>query len=714
MLASKRDDEEDAEPEGDGSRTVTEAPAPVRPSPRPPSTRPRSSSGRSRSSSYDRYPSSRRRSSRSRSSRRRSRSRRILKWVLLGIGVPLILAGVVLADAYYQADAIADPLEGIRFRLSEARAALSHGKLPEGDPFTEATEIAQQAREDAEATRFTFDLVGKVPFFNRPVLAVGHQVEAAERWSEAATVVRDMVTDLLGPKALRGDDRSGGDQGRGDAPVMSDGRIDVDLIESLPARLETLIGHLEAADRAIRAMPTIPLYPRLAELKEKALVENAQELQLARDTLSAARVLPSFLGAESPRTYFLALQNGADLRGTGGAVLAYGFIRIDNGELDLTSAGSITEIEDRDGIFVDLPEAVAWYIRAAQVNPRLANGANYSPDMPVVSQAWAAMIEKVTGIEIDGVVAMDPTAIAYALGQSKVKVRSYPEEITGENFVEVVENAQYRLPKEDQEVFPEELIAGAWHFFQNPHPFVKTVQQLGVALREKHVQIWSRDPEEQELMRKLKWDGGLRPPIGGGDYVYLVDNKRISNKVDYYTKQRITYDVTLNKGGSITSDYHVVLTNDIPPDQPAAIAGRSEYGKNVAMLNLYVPKRAVGASVDPAGIATTEDIDPLGFIQHTEKDFLVLTQTIESLPGDPGELRFRYTVPKVVKTTEQGRVYQLTVQHQPLVNDADLTINVHLPEDAEVTSAEGWTVKDGVATFHTTLTQDLTLPPIVF
>jgi hypothetical protein len=630
----------------------------------------------------------------------------MLKWSLISAGVLLAGALLLLGDAYYQVKKVADPLESIRANLSKARAALSHGRIPEGDPFTAASDIAQHAGEQIAGGNFAYRFVARLPVFGRPMTAIREEVAAAQQWAQAATTVRDIVSDLLGPKALRGS--AGAAEAGAGAPVFNNGVVNVKLLSALPARLQTLVGYLETADAHIRAIPSIPFYHRLTGVKAKALAESTQDLALARNALSASRLLPSFLGADRPKRYFLALQNNADLRGTGGAVLAYAFLVIDHGKLNLTESGRIGDLDDKiGGVNVHVPGPVYWYISHAHVAPRLANGANYSPNLSLVGQAWSNMIEKITGKPIDGAIALDPVAVATAMGNRKVHIRSYPSPISAANAVKVIENQQYTLPKEEQAAFPGELIGKAWAIFRNPQPFVKTIQQLGEALREKHIQIWSANEQQRSLLAKLRWSGELTP--SPGDYIHLVDNKRVANKVDYYAHQKITYRATLGASGAADSTYQVQLTNSTPPNLTYRIAGSHlpHYALNRAMMSLYVPDRAQFKSVSPA--TAIPGYQPAGFSQHVEDQFRVFTQTIDSWPGHPGVLTFRYAVPGAVQTNGSTHTYELTVQHQPLLNNADFTAVVTLPAGSVVTSAPGWRLLGNVATYHAILTKDLIL-----
>ena len=88
------------------------------------------------------------------------------------------------------------------------------------------------------------------------------------------------------------------------------------------------------------------------------------------------------------------------------------------------------------------------------------------------------------------------------------------------------------------------------------------------------------------------------------------------------------------------------------------------------MFNLYVPRRAHVDRVTPAGPFDMSFLDPPnylgyihpnGFVQHTEGDFRVLTQTVTPWPGHPKSVRFEYTTPDVVRQTAAGHVYELRI-----------------------------------------------------
>ena len=115
------------------------------------------------------------------------------------------------------------------------------------------------------------------------------------------------------------------------------------------------------------------------------------------------RLLPSFLGAHGSRTYFVALQNSVDQRGTG---VPCSPTPSSNGSrpAQLAHGGRINEIDDsQKGVPVrNMPAGVRWYLSQTGTPPRISNGANYSPDFPIVAQTWARMVERAMGLHVDG------------------------------------------------------------------------------------------------------------------------------------------------------------------------------------------------------------------------------------------------------------------------------------------------------------------------
>jgi hypothetical protein len=611
---------------------------------------------------------------------------------MLGVGVLIVLAGVIVVLAYYQSIQIYRTVKSIQPNLTAARNALARGQLPPGDPFDLASKAAGRAQEQVDHANLPFKIAGAIPFVNRPVQAVRLGVDAASHEARAASIMRDMLAAALGPALSP--QTAGGE--RQQAPVFHDGTVDVGLLQRLTPQLEEVIGELKAGDAALRAIPSIPFVHRLDALKADALDQSSRAISLAQGALSGVKLLPSFMGGDRPRIYFLALQNNSDQRATGGAVLAYAFLRVDQGELQLIASGSIYDFDSLLGFKATLSPDLNWYLQhIPKTYPRVAN-VNFTPNFPVVAQGWSTLIRSAVGQHIDGAIAVDPIAIGLIMGNKHVRIPAFPSVITGHNVVRVIENQQYLLSKEQQAAFPAQIIRAAWKIFSNPQPFVRTMKQFQTALSQKDIQIWSADQSQQGLLTDLGWDGGFRNVPG--DYLYVADNKLNAGKVDFYSRIHIEDHVVIGASGKVTATCRVELVNETPPDLPPGVVGPNAYGLNKALINLYVPP---GAELESP---SRRSLPP-----HVEGGKKVFLTVVRALPGHPGVAEFTYTVPGVVQMEGGHRVYQITIQRQPMVNPADITLTVTLPKGSVVASMGlGWRVQGNVATFHAVLLRDLT------
>jgi len=621
----------------------------------------------------------------------------VLKLVLLAAAILVLGILAATADAYYQSFKVYRDVRVVLPNLRQASDHLARGQLPPGDPFGKADVAVRRARQDVDQARFTFRLTGALPILGRPVNAVRHGVAAASHVTRAALITERVVTDLLGeavadPVSVRA----------ADTPLYRGGVVNVDLLGETIPRLQRIVSNLRAAHREIRSIPSIPFLSQVDKATREAIADSTRAVRIAERTLAGFRLLPAFLGAEEKKTYLLALQNGTDLRGTGGAVLAYAVITIDKGRFTLIRGGGINDIDMgflSRRIAVDLTPETQWYVDHVPDLP-WPNAMNYSPNFPQAAVMWARMVAKVTNLRIDGVIGMDQTAVARLLGTRRIRVPAYPRPITGSNLTKVVSHDQYLLPRAQQDAFPAQLIVAAWPKILDPESLQAALKAFGESLAEKRLQLWSGTPNLQQRIRQLGWDGGVR--VGEGDFLYVADNKVVPNKVDYYSRISIDYRVTIDGSGNGSAALETTLTNESPPGLPRSIAGRSAggggYAVNGALMLAFVPQRAELISAVPG----------TGLPDHLEAGARVFARTIRARAGGAASMELHYRTPGLVTTAGGRKLYRLTLQHQPMLYPAALTVTVTLPKGATVSAApQGWTVKGNVLTLETHLTHDV-------
>jgi uncharacterized protein DUF4012 len=618
----------------------------------------------------------------------------VLAGMLLALGV---LAAA--ADAYYQSYRTYRDVQAALPSLRQVSDYLAKGQLPPNDPFGRADAAVGRARKDVAEARFTFKLVGMLPWLGRPVDAVRRGVSAASGVTKAALITQRAVTDLLGDAA-----RNPGSVRAAETPLYEGGSVNVELLRSVTPRLEEVLSLLRGADRDIRAIPGVPLIPQVKEAKEEALANSTRAIRLSERMLSGVGLLPPLLGADQKKTYLVALQNGADLRGTGGGILAYAIVTIDKGRFRLVRGGGINDIDARfqsGQIDTRLTPGTQWYVDHVPDSPQ-PNAMSYSPNFPQAATMWARMVARVTGLRMDGVIEMDQTAVARLLSTRRVRVPAYPKAITGSNLVRVVGHDQYLLPQQQQIEFPEQLIIAAWPEILDPTSLLGFLQSMGDSLHERRIQLWSVDRRLQGPLARLGWDGGIR--VRPGDYLYVVDNKIAPGKVDYYGRVSIDYSVTIDRSGDGIATLAATLANNSPRGLPRSIAGTPErvggYAVNRALMLAFVPKRAKLLEASPTR----------GLPDHEEAGAMVFGRTIRANAGKSATMRLRYQLPGVVLSSDGHKLYRLVVQHQPLLVPATLKVTITLPQGTRVLSVPpGWSVSGNVLTLETDLARDIVL-----
>jgi hypothetical protein len=622
-----------------------------------------------------------------------SRAARAIKIGLVAGAIVAALGVAVLADAYYQSFRIYQEAREVLPPLAEAADRLAEGTVPPEGQVESVVDAAGRARVRMDDARFTFGLAGLIPYFGRPVRAVQHTVAAGEHEAEAAVVMRDLVQLVLGDSASPPGGRSSPGEG---PPLVRRGRIDLKLLESVAPRLEGVVDLVRRADAEIRAIPPIPFMGFLDQQKAEALAASQQAVAMAEDALVGARLLPSLLGANGQRAYLLVLQDGSRLRPTGGTAIAYAVVGAKGGRLT-PLPGSVGDLGGPDTLApAVLPPAISWFLENV---PALRSAAgpgdvNLSPDFPASAQAWADLAAS-AGLRVDGVVALDTVALSYLLEGRSVTVAGSPGGLTGKNVVEVI-GASHSLGPVARQAVAAQALAAALAVLSDPDPLVPTVKQLGQGLRERHIQIWSGASEDQRDLDALGWDGGLDG--AHGDHLLVAQTNLGANGLDQYGHLEINHEVTVEAAGDVVASSEIRLTNDPPANLPAAVAGEgSSYAAYRALLGLYAPGAAKLGGAEPAK----------GPPAHPEGGAMVFVRTIRVPAGKARAVRFEYSVPGAIRSTEEGSVYELTVQRQPSINPARLTVRVTLPPGTAVRSAPGWIVDGNVVALDVTLTRDL-------
>lgn len=450
-----------------------------------------------------------------------------------------------------------------------------------------ASDALSSARAARDATHsFAWNIVSAVPWVGSPFKA-GQQI---------TDVVLGLAADVLLPAT---------DVGVTISPdrLYKDGRVDVDLLRSQEPQLSKLAADATRLNADAGAI-TDPSYISLMSDARTQLQNQIADLtSVLENTALAAKLVPSMMGADGPRTYFMGFQTNAEARGTGGLLGGFGIIRFDRGVPTVDTLASNNDLADAIAP-VDLgPEYDKMYGYANAFTD--FRNSNLSPHFPYTAQIWQSMWAVETGTNVDGVIAIDPVALSYILGAVGPVTLTDGESVSKDNVVELTESTAYRRFPEDQlarkrylQDIANAVVTKMTGPVESPR---RLLDALGRAVGERRIAVWSSVPEEQRLLEETPLAHII--PDDAAPFAAVVINNLGGNKLDYYLRSQIEYAADACKGDTRASTVTVKLTNTVAneplPDYVAAMAGLSPdvqiqvpRGTNITSVRLFATKDA--------------------------------------------------------------------------------------------------------------------------
>ena len=283
--------------------------------------------------------------------------------------------------------------------------------------------------------------------------------------------------------------------------VLDDGRID---LESLTRAAPAVVKADDEVQSAVNTLDDIDEDQLLGPIARPLVALRAQVGTVGVTTATAARavqLLPPMLGADGPRKYLMLVQNNSEQRATGGVSTLIVLRAVDG-------VVKVVETRSASGNVSNLPKPILPLTDAEQALFGRGLGiymgdVTFTPDFPRSGQLAAAIWKQQIGEDLDGVLSMDPGALAEVLGATgPVKLKT-GEVLTSNNAEQLLMNTVYLKildPVKQDEFFAstaatvfKAMLAGQG----NPAPVVDALAQ---SAREGRVLVWSSHPEEQRLL----------------------------------------------------------------------------------------------------------------------------------------------------------------------------------------------------------------------
>jgi hypothetical protein len=512
------------------------------------------------------------------------------------------------------------------------------------------------------------------------------------------------------------------------ASALSVGERLLPVLEAAQPELRAARQEIAAARQARDPIDAQSLSPQVAGYLQRL----DQILPWFETALGGALLAPGLLGGAlpsavpegtgghstlgGPRTYLILAQNNHELRPTGGFISGVGELTIERGRLTSLSFSDSYAVDNfevphefappdmQQTLFSEL-----WFFRDT----------NWDADFPTSAQRALDVYARDRGVQADGVIALDLTALELVVGAlGPMQVPGIREPVTGDNVQQIIQ-ARWAEPKPG--LSPEQ--SGDWWLHRKDAvgqiasaainligtgrdvPLAELGKALTQALGQKHILVYLTDPQAAGLLRETGWGGALPDPSISSDTLLVVDSNVGFNKVDPNVSRSLKYEVDLaSEGGArarVTVEYH---NHSVRPVQ--ACVQEARYGGTYSdmmdrcywdYVRVYVPSgsRLLEApDLDlPSGsllarnrqTASRLPISPA----FTEGDRDVWAAFFDVAPGAKRTLAFEYQLPQwVIDRDAEGVLhYRLLLQKQPGTEAVPLRLEIALPSGAELLDA---------------------------
>lgn len=399
------------------------------------------------------------------------------------------------------------------------------------------------------------------------------------------------------------------------------------------------------------------------------LARDADRMLTSLDT--AAQLLPPMLGAQGARDYLLLFQNNAELRASGGIPGATAIVTAESGNIELGAQANSSDFQAPDKrpiVELSVQEEALFGDRLG----RFVQNVSQTPDFTRTGQIAQAWWQRVGGVQVDGVVSLDPVALSYLLQVTGPVTLADGSEINAENSVARLLNETY-LDIEDprlQDAFFEEAAASV---FGQVATFdgdaVAMFDALARGVEERRILVWSANEDEQALLDTTPLAGQLPETTDDDSAFGVYFNDATGAKMDYYLDALIGgSSVSCRQDGRPEFTVGFGLTSSAPEDAAESltdyVTGGGVFGVEPGRIRtealIYVPPGAVITEGRVNG-------EPVEFNVQEHEGHLVAKFVVELAPGESQSVQ-------IDVLGDVGQSEDLSIEHTPMVRSTQVRL----------------------------------------
>jgi hypothetical protein len=435
------------------------------------------------------------------------------------------------------------------------------------------------------------------------------------------------------------------------------------------------------------------------------------------------RVTPTLLGANKPVTYLVIFQNEKELRASSGILSAYGHITIDKGKV----VGEINAVD-----MWDLHDYLFYTIRRY---PRINNIYGQSV---LMNRGCGATIARPQDVgmypdlkwTVDSFLQYYNIANRYNPGKYKgydhaLIINTYfasdlvslidpiqdPETkrvITADNLAKEIFSETSAQPG-NKPLLRKKFIGAIASIAEDKFKELPSEQLLDVVttmfntIIEKNIAFVSKDPGVQNFFEEFKLSGRFEQNFNG-DYFHLNEAQNCSLKANFYIKDTVTQNITIEGDNSIRKDVNIQWRNDHVYNAAERYVLSNEYAFLYrAWVRVVAPKDTKFLSTDGFAKSWTVRYRPVSYFdkvfQKQVSDNIIRfdhRRANANVPIKYHELNVAYKLPGNLNyNPTQG--YKMLIQRHPGKKDEKYKINIK--HQGQTTSTEFVLNRDKIVSF---------------
>ena len=472
------------------------------------------------------------------------------------------------------------------------------------------------------------------------------------------------------------------------------------LVDELKTQLPYIHDRLGLASAQLKYLISVNAFPvslppirqRSAELLAK-LDNSRMEVDFLENLLT---LYAAAAGFDSGKTYLVLLQNGTELRPTGGFIGSLALASVHDGFIsDLKVEDVYTDDGQLKG-HADPPKPIReilgqehWYLRDS----------NWDPDFTQSGKTAAWFYQKETNVAVDGVIAVSsPFLVDILKATGPINLTDYHDQITADNFygksLYYIQTGFFPGSTQKKDFLGTLLNAIVLKITDdkslNQVLFMKSLES---ALTSHDVMMYFNKPQLEQLTEQFGWAGSgiaakscesiISPRICAGDFIGTVEANLSVSKINYFISRDKMTRVDIGEDGSVTDTIAIEFTNSSEDKNGQGGGVYRNYERFYIPADAQISQIMVSGQNVPVRNPTSHEA---GIIPYAEYETPVASNTATILgvafdvkPKEKVNLVLSYKHNMAKPLPDQPVVYELLQPLQPGIGSSSGKTVIRLP-----------------------------------